>query len=472
MLVALTLGLVLGAACAWLILRSRMDAAAAKAQSESQLEAARLNERIADLRQTQGAGEATANANRKEIARLVDENRDLALTRDQLIAENRSLASQLAEVTANLGSERKQAGEKLALLKEAKEQLSLEFKALAGEILEVNAKRFSEQHQTDLGQLLTPLKTRLSEFQGKVEEVYVQEGKDRAALGEQVKHLLALNQQLSQDAHNLTMALKGSSKAQGNWGEIILERVLESSGLRKGHEYDIQESHLREDGSRAQPDVVVHLPEGRDLVVDAKVSLTAYEEYVVADSDVGPEAAIRRHVESVRTHIRSLSQRNYQTLYTLKSLDFVLLFVPIEPAFMLAIAHDDELWQFAWTRSVLLVSPSTLLFVLRTVAHLWRQEQQSRNAQDIAKRGAELYDKLVGFVDDLLSVGNRLAQAQTAYDDAYSKFTGGKGNVVRQAELLKGLGVKPTKTLPATVLELAMHEQLSLSPGPDGDDST
>jgi DNA recombination protein RmuC len=374
------------------------------------------------------------------------------------------MTSQVAELSSSLASERKQGEEKLVLLNDAKEQLSNQFKALASDILEEKSKRFTEQNQTNLTSLLEPLKTKLNEFQGKVEEVYVNEGKDRAALGEQVKHLMALNQQLSQDAHNLTRALKGQSKAQGNWGELILERVLETSGLTKGIHYLAQESHSREDGTRAQPDVVIRLPEGRHLVVDAKVSLTAYDEYVNAEIDMTRDAAAKRHIDSMRSHIKGLSSKNYQDLYELKSLDFVLMFVPVEPAFMLGIANDGEIWQDAWKQNVLLVSPSTLLFTVRTVAHLWRQEQQTKNAQDIAKRGAELYDKLVGFVEDFDSLGNKLQQAQKAYEGAYSKFTGGKGNVIRQAEMLKELGIKPTKALTPAIIDLAFDEGPSIQP--------
>jgi DNA recombination protein RmuC len=231
--------------------------------------------------------------------------------------------------------------------------------------------------------------------------------------------------------------------------------------LRKGHEYDVQESHTREDGSRAQPDVVVHLPEDRHLIVDAKVSLKAYEEYANADSDHHRETAMKRHLDSVRGHIKELSEKNYQQLYGLSSPDFVLMFIPVEPAFMLAIAHDSDLWQDALKKNVMLVSPSTLLFVLRTVAHLWRQEQQNRNAQDIAKRGAELYDKLTGFVEDLDNLGVKLQQAQKAYDGAYSKLSSGRGNVIRQAEMLKELGVKPAKHLPKNLVDSAMDDPVA-----------
>jgi DNA recombination protein RmuC len=229
--------------------------------------------------------------------------------------------------------------------------------------------------------------------------------------------------------------------------------VLEASGLRKGYEYHVQDSQLDEEGRRLQPDVVIHLPEDRRLVVDAKVSLVAYDRFMAAESDDDRSASARGHLESVRQHIRGLSAKRYQDLYGLKSLDLVVMFVPIEPAFMLAVTHDDALFMDAWQRNVLLVSPSTLLFVVRTIAHLWRQEAQSRNAQDIAKRGAELYDKLSAFVADLQKVGAKLKDAQSAYDDAEKRLASGKGNVIRQAEMLKGLGLKTAKALPSALID-------------------
>lgn len=278
-----------------------------------------------------------------------------------------------------------------------------------------------------------------------------------------MRHLVTLNQSLSQDAQNLTRALKGDVKVQGNWGELVLERVLEASGLRKGFEYDVQESQTREDGSRAQADVIVRLPEERSLVVDSKVSLVAYEGYVVAQSEDDRGSSVRRHLDSIRAHIKGLSSKQYQTLYGLRQLDFVLLFVPIEPAFTLAVTNDSELFMDAWNKNVLLVSPSTLLFVVRTVSHLWRQEAQSRNAQEIAKRGAALYDRLCDFVKDLNSVGDKLRSAQDAYDSAHRRLSTNTGNVIRQAEMLRDLGVKPTKTLPQPLVESALHDDPAAS---------
>lgn len=422
------------------------------------------SQQVSVLRQKLAASESTLASQTQEITRLTDESRALVVRREELLADLQGLNKQFTELSTTLEAERNQNEEKLALLNEAREQLSNQFKALASEILEEKAKRFTEQNQTNIGQLLEPLKVKLTEFQGKVEEVYIKEGQERSALAQQVKHLMELNRKLSDDAHNLTNALKGSSKARGNWGEMILEKILESSGLRKGYEYDVQESHTRDDGSRAQPDVIIHLPEERQIIVDAKVTLNAYEEYVNAEDDADRDLALKKYVTAVRGHIKELSDKNYHDIHGVKSLDFVLMFIPIESAFMQAISQDNNLWEDSWNRNVMLVSPSTLLFVVRTVAHLWRQEQQNRNAQEIAKRGAELYDKLVGFVEDLKGVGNRIKQAQSEYDKAYGKFVDGRGNVIRQAEMLKALGVKPGKSMPQEILDVALDEP-ALLPG-------
>lgn len=417
---------------------------------------------ISRLRAELTADRDNLTAAREELAfeKQGRSNADASVTR--LTAEVSQLSTQLqAELKASL--------EKLALLDEAKNTLSEQFKNVANDLLDEKSKKFAEQNQASLGQLLDPLRLQINDFKGKVEEVYVQESKDRSAMSEQVRQLVAMNQALSQEAKNLTNALKGNNKIQGNWGELVLERVLEASGLRKGEEYIVQDSQTREDGTRAQPDVVIMLPELRKLVVDSKVSLNAYEEYTVAESDEDRLLASRRHMESVRKHVQGLSTKQYEKLYG-NGLDFVLMFIPIEPAFMLAISNDDRLFMEAWERNVLLVSPSTLLFVVRTVAHLWRQEQQSRNAQEIAKRGAELYDRLVDFVKDLEQVGSRLKQAKDSYDEAHKRLATGKGNVIRQAEMLRELGVKTAKKLPKPLVEdasdgLSAVEELALIAG-------
>jgi DNA recombination protein RmuC len=485
LLASLLTAFALGKLLAWLILRPRIDAAAASARAEghsalavlqerlsgSEAERDRLEDRLAEARELaeglrrelQASGDGLARVSER-ADRLPVLERDLEAARAQRVELDRKLAqaqSDIATLNTRLDAEREQAAGKLALLGEAREQLTEQFKNLAAEILEDKSKRFTEQNQVNLGLLLDPLRTRITEFQLKVEQVYETEGKERAALSENLKQLFSLNQQVSKETNDLTRALKGSAKTQGNWGEMVLERVLEMAGLRKGQEYDTQESHQREDGSRAQPDVIIRLPEERNLVIDAKVSLTAYEDYASADEGHAREAALKRHLDSVRSHVKGLSERNYQQLHGLDSFDFVLMFVAVEPAFMLAVTEDRELFQQAWSRNVMLVSPSTLLFVLRTVAHLWRQDAQNRNALEIAKRGSELYDKLVGFVESLDSIGNRLSQAQRDFDTAKSRLTG-KGGAVRQAEMLRELGVKPGKAMPAALLALPEED------GPEG----
>lgn len=445
-------------------LASRVEAAASlladRDEARTSLHAAETA--VGDLRQDNGriaaelqATAAVANELRGEREHMAAE---LAGTRD---AFNRT-SQELVDIKARAERDRESFNSQLQLLLDAKASLTEQFKALASDILEEKSKRFAEQNQSSLTTLLEPLRQKLGEFQGKVEEVYVQEGKDRSALQEQVRNLVTLNKALSEDAKSLTQALRGSSKTQGGWGEVVLERVLELSGLRKGIDYVAQDAQKRDDGSRAIPDVVINLPEDRRLVVDAKVSLVAYERFSSAADENERGIAARAHLDSVRSHIRALSEKRYQNLYGIKSLDFVLAFVPIEPAFMLAVANDTNLFQEAWERNVLLVSPSTLLFVVRTVAHLWRQEAQTRNAQEIAKRGGELYDKLAGFVGDLQNIGARLKQAREAYDSAEAKLATGRGNVIRQAEMLRSLGVKPGKALPTALIEIAQDDEESI----------
>jgi len=442
-------------------------AALADVQSKSEEDEADLREALGAVQSRLSAANADLRAKTEEAETL---KADLLHAREQR-EEARKLLGEaseaLAEVRSRTEAERKSADEKLALLQDARTQLSDQFKALAADILEEKSKSFSEANRASLGTLIDPLKVQLADFKGKVEEVYINEAKERSALGEQVRQLFSLNQQLSRDANNLTSALRGQNKSQGNWGELILERVLEAAGLVKGLHFTPQESHSREDGSRIQPDVVLNLPGQRFMVIDSKVSLNAYELFSTAEDDGAREAALRRHLDSIRGHIKDLSAKNYQEIHGLAALDFVILFVPIEPAFLVAITRDAELWHQAWEKNILLVSPSSLLFVVRIVAQLWQKEQQSKNAQDIARRGAELYDKFVGFVEDLDKVGKGLKDAQGAYDRAYGKFATGRGNVVRQAEMLRALGLKTAKRLDASLLEAADEETTGALPAPE-----
>lgn len=358
------------------------------------------------------------------------------------------LRALLASSETELKAERQKAVEQIELLGQAREALSNEFKALAAQVLDEKTKKFSEQSEKDLTNLLGPLRTKLEEFKQQVDNGRVQDVRDRTALAEQVKQLAQLNQTLSDDAKNLTKALVGDSKTQGNWGELVLETILEASGLREGHEFVVQKGTVADEGSNRRPDVVVQLPGNRQLVIDSKVSLTAYEALMSTEDANEQKKKLTEHLTSIRRHIGGLSEKKYHTLYDgVQSLDFVLMFIPLEPAFMTAISNDKDLFMSAWEKNVLLVSPSTLLFVVRTVAHLWRQEAQSRNAQEIAKRGAELYDKLALFTESMEELGDRLRLAQASYDKATLRLSSGNGNLIRQAEMLKELGVKPTKQL-------------------------
>ena len=394
---------------------------------------------------------------------------------------SKTLLDQLADTRANLDQARTEGSAQQAtiarleeryaanerLVEQMRVSLPETFKSLASEVLEEKSRRFAEQNQTGLGHILEPLKTRLEDFQSKIEAARMEQVRGGAHLSGQIDKLFESNTRFTEQANNLASALRGSSKAQGAWGELILERILEAAGLRPGHEYDAQERYAAENGRRAQPDVVIHLPGERHLIIDSKVSLVHYEAHSTAESDADRSLAADSHSNSVRAHIRGLAEKNYQTLYGLNSLDFVIMFLPIEPAFMLAISRDDKLWEQAWQRNVLLVSPSTLLFVLRTVASLWRQEQQKRNVEEIARKGADLYNKLAGFVADFVEVGKRMEQAQTSHASALAKLHTGPGNVIRQAEMLKGLGVNPTKQLPQGLVELAGQESLDLVDQPD-----
>jgi DNA recombination protein RmuC len=455
------------------------DLAQQKAQLTEQVKAATsentsLSQRLADEEAAKTSLQSKLETVSQEKAQLHERSEKIpaleaALNASQLelnaLKEQQSLLkSTIAELKTTIDAERTQGIEKLNLLNEARENLSNQFKALANEILDEKSKKFTEQNQVNLGQLLTPLKQQLTDFKTKVEEVYVNEGKDRSALAEQVKQLMQMNTNLSEEAHNLTLALKGDSKAQGNYGEIILDDVLDKAGLQAGVHYERQGSIVTDDGAaRVIPDVVIHLPGARHLIVDSKMTLPDYSIFSSTDDKEEQSAALKRHLGSLRSHIKGLSEKNYQNLYGIKTLDFVIMFVPLEPAFMMAVTHDSELFQQAWEKNVLLVSPSTLLFVVRTVAYLWRQEDQSRNAQEIAKRGAELYDKLCGFVADLDDLGKQLGQAQNSFDKAKGKLHTGKGNVIRQAEMLKELGVRPTKSLPQQLTESAAVESELLS---------
>lgn len=395
----------------------------------------------------------------REVKTLRAEKERLAAQAESL---NRQLALEQANraaVDARADAERRQAEEKLKLLVEAREALGEQFRNLANRIFEEKGEKLVQQNAASLESLLKPLGERLKDFQVKVEETYDKESKQRFSLQHEIQKLVEANAKISVDAVNLANALKGSSKAQGSWGELVLERVLEASGLHKGREYDVQVSFDRADGGKAQPDVIVRLPEGKHVVVDSKVSLTAYEAYCAAEDDTARKRELGKHVESVRTHVKGLAEKNYQALYGIRTPDFVLMFVPVEPAFMLALGEKQELFVDAFGRNVMIVSPTTLLIALRTIASIWRYEYQNRNAQELVRQCTALYDKFVGFVADVEEVGKRLDAAQNSYEGAYGKLTSGKGNLIRQVERIRELGLKPAKPLPPHLTEVALESE-------------
>lgn len=403
----------------------------------------------------------------QEVIKLEDISAAQQHELDRLRQLAGELQAKVSGLETQLRQERLHHGEKLAMLTEAKTQLSHEFKALATQILDENSRKMAEQNRDTLDNVLQPLRHQLSDFRQKVEETYEKESQQRFSLAHEIQRLQSLNERISEDAVNLTNALKGQTKLQGAWGEVILERVLERSGLERGREYEIQVSLKDQQGQRLQPDVILYLPENRHVVIDSKVSLTAYAAYYGAEDEEQGRQFLRQHVQSVRNHIRGLSRKQYQDLTGLSSLDFVLLFIPVEGAFSAAVQAEAELFNEAFEQNIVLVSPSTLLATLRTIHNIWRYEYQSRNAQEIARQAGNLYDKFVNFVGDLQEIGQRLGGAQQAWDKAYNKLVDGKGNLVRRVESLKALGARASKSLDDSLLERAEMDEADETDKPD-----
>lgn len=392
--------------------------------------------------------------------------------RDQLRALTnieRDQAARIKGLQSDLDNERKNLGEKLALLESAKQTLANQFEALAAEILEKKSKTFSEGSQREIGTLLNPLRTQIDEFRKKVEEAQSDSKTGVTRLETLVGALNGLNKQLSEEARNLTTALRGSSKTQGDWGEFILRDLLDKAGLREGEQYSFQQTFTGiegENGERARSvrtDVILSLPGGRSLVIDSKVSLTAYTDCVGADCDEARKAALKLHLASVRGHVANLAKAGYHRLPGVEAPDFVVLFVPVEPAFLLALQNDPALWSDAYRQGILLVGPTTLLYVIRIVNVLWQQELQARSVQDVMNRGTELYEKFVGFVTDMEAIGDSLRRADSNYDKAMKKLVEGRGNLVRQVEMLKQLGIRTAKSMPRDLLDRADVEQADLA---------
>jgi DNA recombination protein RmuC len=435
-------GIIIGGVLTWLLLKSRYQTSAEFTQDEKN----KLDGEILQL---------SLNSGRLEERNLLLQD-SLKNLQDEIYKEremNISLRSENAAVKADIQNLLKKLEENKSEMEQLQQKFSTEFRNVANNILEEKSRIFTEQNRINIEGILKPLNEKIKDFEKRVEDTYDRESKQRFSLEREIKNLQELNVQITKEASNLTNALKGQSKTMGNWGEVILESILEKSGLVKDREYLVQESITTEEGKRFQPDIIIKLPDNKCVIVDSKVSLIAYEKYCSSDNEEERNAALRNHILSVRTHIKQLSLKNYQNLQDIKTLDFVLLFMPIEPAFSLAVQNDINLFNEAFEKNIVLVTPSTLLATLKTIASIWRQENQNRNAMEIARQGGALYDKLEGLLKDLIEIGNKIKGSQKSYEDAMKKLYSGSGNLLKRAEDIRKLGAKVTKILPQNLLD-------------------
>jgi len=468
---------VLGILAFWLYIRSRTQLIIENEKSKLSTELKLYQQKLEKLQEYYVRLNKSAKQREQDNTHLAENNKnlitELAVSKQQLLRlkevqdeifqlkqvlkekEKEHLKSQtiIAELQTLNTQQQKSADEKLALLNETKEELKTQFKSLANDIFEEKDKKFSAQSKQKLDAILNPFSKQLDDFKKKVDDVYHDEGKQRASLITEVKNLRELNQQLNKEARNLTQALKGDKKLQGNWGELILERVLEQSGLRKGHDYQTQGGFRDADNNILKPDVIIHLPQEKDIIIDSKVSLIAYENYASAESEKDKKLALKAHLDAIKSHIKTLSEKNYSALPGVKTLDFVLMFIPIEPAFMVAFQQNDQIFVDAFSSKIVVVTPTTLLATLKTIENLWRYEKQNQNARDIADRAANIYDKFRGFIEDIEKLGKQLDTTQSTYHDALNKLTRGRGNLVNQAQQLLNLGIKVKKDIPKSILE-------------------
>lgn len=481
LVVAAIAGLLLGVLVLWLFSRCWVAQAQASGRASRDTEIAilaeqreaatsrgdELAERIQRYERDWSAAEqnlrkltAHAAAQQTQAEQYSHQLADARHGRDEAQSRLIDLTRTHAALEAGAKEQAQAAADKLQLLEQAEQRLREAFQNLANQILDDKAERFREQSSQQLGGLLDPLKLQLKEFRETINTTHANEQRERGMLTQEIQTLKQLNQRISEDAINLTRALKGDTRSQGAWGELVLERVLEASGLQAGREYDTQASYSGDDGGRQRPDVIVHLPEQKDIVIDAKVSLVAYERVVAAVDDAARAVALNEHVSSLRRHIDGLSIRNYSDIEGLRTLDFVLLFVPVEAAFIEAVRADERLYAHALAKNIALVSPSTLLATLRTVAHLWSIEKRHVNAMEIARRAAQLHDNFALLVDELVALGSQLDKAQRAHASALRRLTeGGKGSVLLQVQSLAEMGAPVKKALPAGLLGSASAEQ-------------
>ncbi|MFL9836304.1 DNA recombination protein RmuC [Flavobacterium sp. ST-75] len=385
----------------------------------------------------------------KQITQIITERDDLRTAKDALTVQLTKKETDFDNLMERMREQRKET-------EELREKFTKEFENLANKILEEKSNKFTEQNKENLKNILSPLQEKIHLFEKKVEDTHKESIDYHAALRQQILGLREMNEQMSRETLNLTKALKGDSKMQGNWGELILERVLEKSGLEKGREYEVQQSYTTEEGNRIQPDVVINLPDGKKMIVDSKVSLVAYERYVNEEDETLRTVHLKEHVGSIKRHVDQLSDKNYHDIYKMESPDFVLLFIPIEPAFAIALNEDTTLYNKAFERNIVIVTPSTLLATLRTIDSMWTNQKQQENAYEIARQAGALYDKFEGFVGDLIMVGKRMDEGKKAYEGAMNKLVNGRGNIITSIEKLKKMGAKAKKALPENIVNRAL----------------
>lgn len=416
----------------------------------------------ANAKSEQAALEEKNNGLSFQIEQLNSQLFAANLEKETIRTEKEALNIQLSKKEndfENLWERNKEQKEEVEKLQE---KFTKEFENLANKILEEKSSKFTEQNKENMKNILSPLQEKIQLFEKKVDDTHKESIDYHAALRQQIIGLSEMNVQMSKETLNLTKALKGDSKMQGNWGELVLERVLEKSGLEKDREYYVQQSHIAVDGNRVFPDVVINLPDGKKMIVDSKVSLTAYEKYINEEDDSLKIGFLKEHVSSIKRHVEQLGEKNYQDLYEIESPDFVLLFIPIEPAFAMALNEDTTLYNKAFEKNIVIVTPSTLLATLRTIDSMWANQKQQENAMEIARQAGALYDKFQGFVDDLIKIGKKIDESKTEYGAAMNKLVEGKGNLITSVEKLKKMGAKAKKALPESILKRADNDDFEL----------
>ncbi|MFD1601875.1 DNA recombination protein RmuC [Flavobacterium artemisiae] len=423
-----------------------------KSQSDKAILEERINAVNSQLQMQKEQFESEKNNFQKVIQLTNSEKENIRTEKD-------SLAIQLSKKEVDFENLWERHKEQKSEINELQEKFTKEFENLANKILEEKSAKFTEQNSENMKNILLPLQDKIHGFEQKVEQTHKESIDYHAALRQQILGLSEMNAQMSKETLNLTKALKGDSKMQGNWGELVLERVLEKSGLEKGREYEVQQSFMNNEGNRVFPDVVINLPDGKKMIVDSKVSLAAYEKWINEESELLKTEFLREHVISIKRHVEQLGNKNYHDLYQIESPDFVLLFIPMEPAFAIALNEDPTLYTKAFDRNIVIVTPSTLLATLRTIDSMWTNQKQQENAFEIARQAGALYDKFEGFVSDLVRIGNKIKDTKTEYESAMNKLVEGKGNLVTSVERLKKMGAKAKKSLPENIIARASNEE-------------